>query len=114
MDMAHNNASEGLDRLQPSDCATMDEVRREIDRLDGELVRLLVRSQRFIEAAARIKGRREAVRDEARIDDVLNHIRGEARRYGLSLAIAEPVWRALIEASIDHELAAFDRRHIKS
>jgi chorismate mutase len=29
---------------------------------------------------------------------------------GLSLAIAEPVWRAILEASIAYELTVFDRK----
>ncbi|MHA7872936.1 MAG: chorismate mutase, partial [Hyphococcus sp.] len=37
----------------------MAEVRAEIDRLDRVLVALLAERQRYIEAAGRIKGRRE-------------------------------------------------------
>ena len=91
-------------------CTTMDDVRAGIDDLDRRIVRLLAERQGFIEAAARIKGERHSIRDEARISDVLARVRAEAERAGLSQAIAEPVWRALIEASIAHELAAFEKR----
>ena len=48
-------------------CNTMAEVRREIDRLDRELVKLLAERQTYIEQAGIIKGERSAVRDEARL-----------------------------------------------
>lgn len=87
----------------------MTDVRAGVDAVDDELVRLLVRRQGYMEAAARIKAERALVRDEARIEAVMAHVRASAAQMGLSHAIAEPVWRALIEACIAHELEAFDR-----
>lgn len=89
-------------------CNTMAEVRREIDRLDRELVKLLAERQTYIEQAGVIKGERSAVRDEARIEDVVEKVLAEADRAGLSRAIAEPLWRLLIEKSIEHEFEVFD------
>jgi isochorismate pyruvate lyase len=92
------------------DCANMADVRAGIDALDRALVALLAERQGFIEAAARIKSARDTVRDQARIDDVLTKVKAEAERLGLSPAIAEAVWRQLIEASIAHEYIHFDSR----
>ncbi|MBO6634374.1 MAG: chorismate mutase, partial [Parvibaculum sp.] len=50
-------------------CNTMPEVRREIDRIDRQLVKLLAERQGYIEQAGAIKGERTAVRDNARIED---------------------------------------------
>ena len=87
----------------------MDEVRHEIDRLDRVLVGLLAERQSYIERAAQIKSVRSAVHDQARIDDVVAKVLATARARGLSAAIAEPVWRTLIDRCIAHEFAAFDR-----
>lgn len=95
-------------------CNTMAEVRREIDRLDRELVKLLAERQTYIEQAGTIKGERSAVRDEARIEDVVQKVLAEADRAGLSRAIAEPLWRLLIEKSIEHEFEVFDARPKRS
>lgn len=89
-------------------CDTMADVRREIDRLDRQLVRLMAERLRYIEEAARIKPRRDAVRDEARIEDVVAKVLAEAEKQDLSPAVAEPVWRLLIERSIAHEYERFD------
>jgi isochorismate pyruvate lyase len=95
-------------------CNTMAEVRREIDRLDRELVRLLAERQGYIEQAGIIKGERSAVRDEARIEEVVQKVLVEADKADLSRAIAEPLWRLLIEKSIEHEFVVFDEKKRKS
>jgi isochorismate pyruvate lyase len=96
------------DRPAPADCTTMTEVRIGVDALDRALVTLLAERQRYMDAAARIKQARAAVRDEARIEDVVSKVKAEARRQGLSEAIAEPVWRLLIERCIAHEFERWD------
>jgi len=93
----------------PEACFSMAELRDAIDVLDRRLVTLLARRQLYIERAAVLKKSRGAVRDEARIEDVVAKVIAEGGRAGLSAQIAAPVWRTLIEASIAHEFAAFDR-----
>ncbi len=94
--------------LEPEACSTMAEVRLGVDALDRELVALLAVRQRFMDAAARIKTQRSAVRDTARIEDVVAKVKAAAREAGLSEAIAEPVWRLLIERCIAHEFEKWD------
>jgi isochorismate pyruvate lyase len=93
-----------------ADCASMGEVRVEIDRIDRALVRLLAERQAYIEAAARIKGAESDVRLEWRIEDVVAKVLAAAQREGLSARIAEPVWRELIDRCIEHERDVFLRR----
>lgn len=94
--------------IPAAECRSMDDVRAQIDRLDRALVGLLAERQTYIERAAVLKTARGTVRDEARIEDVVSKVLGEARRQGLSPAIAEPVWRELIARSIALEFEAFD------
>jgi isochorismate pyruvate lyase len=97
------------DRPAPEICATMAEVRQGVDALDRGLVILLAERQRYMDAAARIKKDRAAVRDEARIEDVVAKVKAEARANGLSEQIAEPVWRTLVECCIAYEFEVWDR-----
>ncbi len=94
--------------VSAKNCKVMADVRREIDRLDRALVALLAERQSYIERAAQIKTTRAAVHDQARIDDVVAKVLVAAKQSGLSPAIAEPVWRTLIERCIAHEFQAFD------
>lgn len=88
----------------------MSEVRVEIDALDREIVALLADRLHYIDEAARLKQRRDQVRDEARIADVLMKVETEAQRLGADPKVVSAIYRALIEASIGHEYEKFDRR----
>ncbi len=94
--------------IAPEDCQTMAEVREGVDALDRQLVALIARRSRYMEAAARIKPSRDKVRDTWRIEDVVSKVTAEADRLGLSRDIAEPVWRELVERSIAYEFSVWD------
>lgn len=96
------------ERRAPADCTTMAEVRQGVDALDRALVALLVERQGYMDAAARIKADRDAVLDQARIEDVVAKVKAEARRTGLSESIAEPVWRTLVDRCIAYEFERWD------
>jgi len=95
-------------RPAPADCTTMGEVRQGVDAIDRLLVAVLAERQRYMDAAAGIKQDRGAVRDNARIEDVVAKVKAAAREAGLSEEIAEPVWRTLIERCIAHEFGVWD------
>lgn len=94
----------------PDDCTTMAEVRAGVDQVDRELVALLARRFGYMDAAARIKPSRDRVRDEARKAAVIANARAGAEARGLPADAIAALWNDLVEASIAHELAAFDRR----
>jgi isochorismate pyruvate lyase len=87
---------------------TMTDVRYEVDRIDRLLVEILAERQSFMDAAARIKGDRAVVHDRARIEDVIAKVKGACAEAGLSPAIAEPVWRTLIDRCIAYEFESYD------
>jgi len=95
--------------LDPKACKTMIDVREGVDALDRDLVKMLVRRQGYMDAAARIKQDRDAVHDDARIEDVVAKVVAEASKLGLSPNIAEPVWRKMIERCIAYEFKEWDR-----
>ena len=91
-------------------CTTMTEVRAGVDHIDRELIALLARRFGYMDAAARIKPERGAVRDEARKAQVIANAVTAARAAGLPDAAIAALWDQLVEASIAYELDAFDRR----
>jgi len=110
MDEVSARAAAELDgRTPPGACGSMAEVRAGVDALDRALVVLLAERVRYMDAAARLKPDRDAVRDEARIAEVLEKVLATAGREGLPEALAEPVWRVLMDRCIAHEFAVYDR-----
>jgi isochorismate pyruvate lyase len=96
--------------LPAESCASMADVRAAIDHVDTKIVTLLAERMRYIEAAARIKQDRDAVRDEARKAEVIAHACRVARGNGFPELLARQIYETLVEGSIRYELERFDKR----
>ncbi|MBX3562254.1 MAG: chorismate mutase [Sphingomonas sp.] len=96
------------DRVKPAACATMAEVRAGVDRLDAEIVALVGERFRYMDAAARIKPDRGAVRDEARKAQVIANAKRHAAAANVPEAAVADLYERLVEASIAYEFARFD------
>ncbi|MBW6524925.1 chorismate mutase [Sphingomonas sp. RHCKR47] len=94
------------------ECTNMAEVRAGVDALDREIVALLRRRFDYMDAAARIKPERGAVRDEARKQQVIAQARAAAAAAGLPADAVAAMWETLVEASIAYELEEFDARRV--
>ena len=94
---------------EPEDCQTMTEVRAGIDAIDRQVVSLIARRFRFMDAAARIKPDRGVVRDEERKAEVLANVDRAAEQAGVDQALMAGIYEELIERSIAHEFVEFDR-----
>ena len=86
----------------------MAEVRQGVDALDREIGVLVAERFRYMDAAARIKPDREAVRDEARKAEVIANVRRHAADGGVPLPVIEAIYEALVEGSIAYEFDRFD------
>ena len=86
----------------------MTEVRAGVDALDRRIVELLATRFGYMDAAARIKPSRGAVRDEARKAEVIANAAAHAAALGVPVALVAEFWEQLVETSIAHELARFD------
>ena len=95
--------------IDPEKCQTMQQVRAGVDDVDRQVVALLKRRFGYMDAAARIKPDRSAVRDEWRKADVLAKVDAAAVELGVDRALMSRLYEELIETSIAHELEVFDR-----
>ena len=88
----------------------MADVRAGIDALDAEIVHLLARRFAYLRAAARIKPRRDQVRDEARKAEVIGNAARLAGEAGIPPALVAELWDRLVEGSIAYEFDVWDRQ----
>ena len=84
-------------------CTTMEEVRRGVNALDDILVPLLVQRSGFMTQAARVKNDPRLVRDEARIQAIVDRVRTQAAAEGGSPELMEQLYRAMMELFIAYE-----------
>ena len=91
-------------RTPPADCPDMPTLRAQIDTLDAELVALLVERAGYIDRAITLKQASGLPANIAsRVEDVVAKVKAEAARSGLDPALAEVLWRSLIDWSIARE-----------
>jgi isochorismate pyruvate lyase len=97
--------------IEPDHCQSITEVRAGVDALDEQIVALLGKRMRFMEAAARIKQSRHEVRDEARKAAVITHAREVAERVFFPPALVSTIYELLVEGSIAYEEEVFEMRN---
>ena len=90
-----------IDQVQ--DCTTMADVRRNVNALDDILVPLLVTRGGYMTQAAKVKNNEDLVRDEARIQTIVDRVRPMAQAQGGNPDLMERLYRAMMECYIDYE-----------
>ncbi|MGH6820169.1 MAG: chorismate mutase [Methylocella sp.] len=82
----------------------MSDIRREIDRIDGQLVKLLAERLALVENAIAVK-RRDGItaRVPERIDEVIANVRNLARIHKVDPAMAEAMWTEMVEWFVAYE-----------
>ena len=93
-----------------SEPKNISELREVIDRIDRDLVALIAERVRCLDLVIAVKlrdGLPAAIPE--RVEEVVAHVRAEAKAAGVPPDLAEMLWRSLIGWSIDYE-----EGHIKS
>lgn len=84
-------------------CATLGEVRENIDRIDREIVRAMAERSKYVHEAARFKKNPEAVEAPQRIEEVVRKAKALAAEDGLPPEVAEATYRAMVRAFTEYE-----------
>ncbi|WP_347841066.1 chorismate mutase [uncultured Draconibacterium sp.] len=88
----------------PENCATLEEIRCEIDKIDEHIVLLFAERHKYVEAIVRFKDDENAIIAEDRKQSVIRQRREWAEKNGLNADIFEQIYRLLIESNIKHEM----------
>jgi isochorismate pyruvate lyase len=92
------------------DCADMDEVRAEIDRIDLALVDLIGERFTYVDRAWQLKQSPAEARVPWRIQQVINRVRARAVEKRLPPELAEALWRQMIGWFIQYEEEKLSRQ----
>ena len=89
---------------KPADCNDMDELRRQIDKLDVKIIELLAHRSEFIDRATELKNSNGMpARIPERIEKVVSNARSAALELSMDSDLVEKIWRILIDWSIQRE-----------
>jgi len=88
----------------------MKELRKDLDILDEELLKIISKRFKFIEQAAIIKNDASDIRDNERIEEIILRLKGLAKNYDINSDIVEKLWRFIIDLSIEYEKEIFSQK----
>lgn len=89
-------------------CGSLEEVRSNIDKIDKNIVALISDRGGFVMQAARFKKSTDDVKAPQRVEQVISKVRTLAHELDANPAVVEAVYRAMISAFINAELAEHD------
>ncbi len=92
-------------------CASLLEVRDNIDRLDRQIIELMAERGKYVAEAGRFKADPAAVSAPARVEAIIAKVKTIAREDGLAESVAERSYRAMIAAFEDYEREEWTRRN---
>jgi isochorismate pyruvate lyase len=100
--MAHRKAEE---------CASMDHVRVEIDRIDEALVDLIAERFGYVDRAWQLKKNPQEATVPWRIRQVIDKVEARAKEQGLPPELVVALWRQMIGWFIQYEEERLAQRH---
>ncbi|OGT99959.1 MAG: chorismate mutase [Geobacteraceae bacterium GWB2_52_12] len=87
------------------ECDSIEEARSNIDRIDRQIVSLLSERGGYVKQAARFKKTTDDVKAPQRVEQVIAKVTALSQELGANSLVTEQVYRAMIAAFIEAELA---------
>jgi isochorismate pyruvate lyase len=88
----------------PHECASVEEIRAEIDRLDREVITAWAERFAYVKAIVRFKTDEASVRAPERFEAMLQQRRRWAEEGGLDGEVIEKLYRDLVSYFLEEEL----------
>ena len=89
----------------------MEELRKDLDLLDNDLIKLVSKRFKFIEEAAIIKDDVSKIRDNDRIENIIKRLRALAKDNDISPDIVEKLWQ--IASKIDIPASQYNNIQVR-
>lgn len=91
-------------------CSTLDEVRKNIDRIDDEIVKLIAERAGYVKQASGFKKNEAEVNAEERCKAIYNKVRLKAEALGADPDMVEALYREMISRNIVMEMRDLQNR----
>lgn len=88
-------------------CNSLEEVRLEIDLVDDQLVDLIAQRSHLVKQAASFKNSMEEVKADKRIEFILQKVRNDAIKKGISPNMISDLFKIMIDEMVETEISEF-------
>ena len=90
------------------ECNSIEEVRKNINQIDEQIVKLIAKRGHFVNQAAKFKKNTDDVKAPARVEEVINKVKDLAKTNGANKEVIENVYRTMIDTFIKLEMKEFE------
>ena len=88
-------------------CNSLEEVRKEIDKIDDELVTLIAKRSHYIHQAAAFKNSVDEVKAEDRVEFIKQKVRSRAIELDVSPNMISELFTKMIDEMVEDEITQF-------
>lgn len=93
--------------MELKQCTTLSEAREAINMVDKEIVNLIAIRNNYIKQIAHFKTSIDEIKEQDRIDDVINRVRTQAIELDLSPNLINELYLRMIDGMVESEIAEF-------
>jgi len=96
--------------MSPFNKKKLDSLRLKLDKLDGELLKLIKKRSNIVNEVLKIKIHKNEIIDQKRINFILNKIKKKSIQFKIDPKITNRVWKNMIWSFIDYEKRNFKKK----
>ena len=87
----------------------MKEVRKKIDKIDSQILPLMVKRSQLVNKALSLKTRKSEIVDAKRINQIKKKVENQLKKLGANPKLISDIWISIIKNFIDFEKKNFKK-----
>ena len=96
--------------MSPLKKEKLSKIRKELDKLDDSLIKIIKRRTNLVKRVLALKERKNQIVDQKRISLILKNIKKKSLKNNIDPKITNKIWRNMIYAYIDFEKRNFKKK----
>ncbi len=96
--------------MSPLKKEKLSKIRKELDKLDNILIKIIKKRTNLVKRVLALKERRNQIVDQKRIKLILKNIKNKSIKNNIDPKITNKIWKNMIYAYIDFERRNFNKK----
>ena len=96
--------------MSPLKKEKLSKIRKELDKLDNSLIKIIKKRTGLVKKVLLLKERRNQIVDQKRINLILRNIKKKSLKNNIDPKITNKIWKNMIYAYIDFERRNFNKK----
>ena len=96
--------------MSPQNKKKLDSLRKQLDKLDNNLLKVVKRRSKIIKQVLKLKEYKNEIVDKKRINKILSNVRKKSLKNNIDPKITNRIWKSMIWSYIDFERRIFKKK----